>query len=93
MVNKEAIRKVEEEGIVFIDEFDKICADESDFHKNVSDEGVQRDLLPIIEGTIIETKLGNVNTDHILFICSGAFHQVKPSQMMAELQGRLPIRV
>lgn len=90
----EAIRSVEEDGIVFIDEIDKICTkkEHRDGH-DASSEGVQRDLLPLIEGTTISTKHGNVNTEHILFIASGAFHATKPSDMLAELQGRLPIRV
>ncbi|KAL9653518.1 hypothetical protein ABK040_002151 [Willaertia magna] len=92
VVIKEAIRSVEEDGIVFIDEIDKICSSYKDGH-DASAEGVQRDLLPIIEGTTVSTKYGNVKTDHILFVCSGAFHSVKPSDMLAELQGRLPIRV
>ena len=92
IVIKEAIRSVEEDGIVFIDEIDKICSSFKDGH-DASSEGVQRDLLPIIEGTTISTKYGNVKTDHILFIACGAFHSVKPSDMLAELQGRLPIRV
>merc|ERR1719329_673933 len=91
----EAIRNVEQNGIVFIDEIDKICtpAAEARFSGDASAEGVQRDLLPLVEGSTISTKYGNVDTDHILFICSGAFHSVKPSDMLPELQGRLPIRV
>jgi ATP-dependent HslUV protease ATP-binding subunit HslU len=90
----EAIRSVEQDGIVFIDEIDKICSRGSDRHgADASAEGVQRDLLPLIEGCTISTKYGNVDTDHILFVASGAFHAVKPSDMLAELQGRLPIRV
>ena len=93
-VQKEAIRAVEDNGIVFIDEIDKICA-RSEFRGggDVSREGVQRDLLPLIEGTTVSTKHGPVKTDHILFIASGAFHQAKPSDLLPELQGRLPIRV
>eukprot|EP01027_Heterolobosea_sp_BB2_P004512 GEZU01006911.1.p1 GENE.GEZU01006911.1~~GEZU01006911.1.p1 ORF type:complete len:576 (-),score=199.17 GEZU01006911.1:148-1875(-) len=93
-ITAEAIRAVEEDGIVFIDEIDKICSkkEHRDGH-DASSEGVQRDLLPLIEGTTISTKYGNVKTEHILFIASGAFHSVKPSDMLAELQGRLPIRV
>lgn len=93
-VVREAIQSAEQDGIVFIDEFDKIVTS-SDRHygADASAEGVQRDLLPIIEGSVVSTKHGNVNTDHMLFICSGAFHAVKPSDMLAELQGRLPIRV
>jgi len=92
VVIKEAMRSVEQEGVVFIDEVDKICSSYHD-SRDASAEGVQRDLLPIIEGTTISTKYGNINTDHILFIASGAFHSVKPADMLAELQGRLPIRV
>ena len=95
MVTKEAVTACEQDGIVFIDEIDKIVSS-SDMRSGGADasaEGVQRDLLPIIEGCTVSTKHGNVNTDHILFICSGAFHSCKPSDMLAELQGRLPIRV
>lgn len=92
-ITKEAITAAEENGIVFIDEIDKIC-NSSDYRgADASAEGVQRDLLPIIEGSTISTKHGNVNTDHILFVASGAFHSCKPSDLLAELQGRLPIRV
>lgn len=94
-LKKEAIAAVEETGIVFIDEIDKICSSR-DFMSRSADasaEGVQRDLLPLIEGTTINTKYGNVDTDYILFVASGAFHAVKPSDMLPELQGRLPIRV
>ncbi len=91
---KEAIHSVEQDGIVFIDEIDKIVSSSEMRHgADASSEGVQRDLLPIIEGSQVSTKYGNVNTDHILFIASGAFHQCKPADMLAELQGRLPIRV
>lgn len=89
----EAIREVENNGIVFLDEIDKICARESRGGADVSREGVQRDLLPLIEGTTVSTKHGAVKTDHILFIASGAFHVSKPSDLLPELQGRLPIRV
>jgi ATP-dependent HslUV protease ATP-binding subunit HslU len=91
---KDAIHATEQEGIVFIDEIDKICA-RSEFRGggDVSREGVQRDLLPLIEGTTVSTKHGPVKTDHILFIASGAFHMAKPSDLLPELQGRLPIRV
>lgn len=91
----EAIKVVENEGIVFIDEIDKIVSSPSDVKSSAdaSAEGVQRDLLPLVEGSIINTKHGNVNTEHILFIASGAFQSSSPSDMMAELQGRLPIRV
>jgi len=90
---QEAIREVEDNGIVFLDEIDKICARESRSGADVSREGVQRDLLPLIEGTTVATKHGPVKTDHILFIASGAFHVSKPSDLLPELQGRLPIRV
>jgi ATP-dependent HslUV protease ATP-binding subunit HslU len=91
---REAIETVENNGIVFLDEIDKICA-RSEFRGggDVSREGVQRDLLPLIEGTTVATKHGQVKTDHILFIASGAFHTAKPSDLLPELQGRLPIRV
>jgi ATP-dependent HslUV protease ATP-binding subunit HslU len=94
-VVKEAIWAVENNGIVFIDEIDKICARSSEHHitGDVSREGVQRDLLPLIEGTTVATKHGSVKTDHVLFIASGAFHLAKPSDLLPELQGRLPIRV
>ena len=92
-VIREAVDMVEQNGIVFIDEIDKICA-RSEYHgADVSREGVQRDLLPLIEGTSVSTKHGTIKTDHILFITSGAFHLVKPSDLLPELQGRLPIRV
>jgi len=90
---QEAIRQVENNGIVFLDEIDKICAREGRASGDVSREGVQRDLLPLIEGTTVATKYGPVKTDHILFIASGAFHVSKPSDLLPELQGRLPIRV
>jgi ATP-dependent HslUV protease ATP-binding subunit HslU len=90
---QEAIRAVENNGIVFLDEIDKICARDSRVGADVSREGVQRDLLPLIEGTTVSTKHGTVKTDHILFIASGAFHISKPSDLLPELQGRLPIRV
>jgi len=89
----EAIRNVENNGIVFLDEIDKICARDGRVGADVSREGVQRDLLPLIEGTTVATKHGSVKTDHILFIASGAFHISKPSDLLPELQGRLPIRV
>lgn len=89
----EAIRYVEQNGIVFVDEIDKITARQDLKGGDVSREGVQRDLLPLIEGTIVPTKHGSVCTDHILFVASGAFHYAKPSDLLAELQGRLPIRV
>ena len=92
-VTREAISVVEQNGIVFIDEIDKICARSERSGGDVSREGVQRDLLPLIEGTTVATKYGPVKTDHILFIASGAFHLAKPSDLLPELQGRLPIRV
>jgi ATP-dependent HslUV protease ATP-binding subunit HslU len=92
-VVQEAIASVENDGIVFLDELDKICAREGRIGGDVSREGVQRDLLPLIEGTTVATKYGPVKTDHILFIASGAFHVAKPSDLLPELQGRLPIRV
>ena len=84
---------VEQNGIVFLDEMDKICARSERIGGDVSREGVQRDLLPLIEGTIVSTKYGPIKTDHVLFIASGAFHSAKPSDLLPELQGRLPIRV
>jgi len=93
MIVQEAIRNVENNGIVFLDEIDKICARAERAGADVSREGVQRDLLPLIEGTTVGTKHGPVKTDHILFIASGAFHIAKPSDLLPELQGRLPIRV
>ncbi len=90
---REAIALVEEHGIVFIDEIDKICARQDMRGGDVSREGVQRDLLPLIEGTTVSTKYGAIKTDHILFIASGAFHLAKPADLLPELQGRLPIRV
>ncbi|MGD1017135.1 MAG: ATP-dependent protease ATPase subunit HslU [Roseiarcus sp.] len=92
-VVREAIHEVESNGIVFLDEIDKICAREGRGGADVSREGVQRDLLPLIEGTSVPTKHGSVNTDHILFIASGSFHVSRPSDLLPELQGRLPIRV
>ncbi len=92
-VTREAIAAVEESGIVFLDEIDKVCARTDARGGDVSREGVQRDLLPLIEGTTVSTKHGPVKTDHILFIASGAFHIAKPSDLLPELQGRLPIRV
>jgi ATP-dependent HslUV protease ATP-binding subunit HslU len=92
-VVKEAVAAVEQNGIVFIDEIDKISARSERIGADVSREGVQRDLLPLIEGTTVPTKHGAVKTDHILFIASGAFHLAKPSDLLPELQGRLPIRV
>src|ERR1019366_923431 len=95
-LTKDAVSHAENNGIVFIDEIDKVCARSSEggFRgADVSREGVQRDLLPIIEGTTVSTKHGPVKTDFILFIASGAFHLAKPSDLLPELQGRLPIRV
>jgi ATP-dependent HslUV protease ATP-binding subunit HslU len=90
---QESIHAVENNGIVFLDEIDKICVRDGRSGGDVSREGVQRDLLPLIEGTTVSTKHGAVKTDHILFIASGAFHIAKPSDLLPELQGRLPIRV
>jgi ATP-dependent HslUV protease ATP-binding subunit HslU len=92
-VIKEAIRRVEQSGIVFLDEIDKIAGYDSGAGPDVSREGVQRDILPVVEGTNVVTKYGMVKTDHILFIASGAFHVSKPSDLIPELQGRFPIRV
>lgn len=92
-IQREAVAAAENDGIVFLDEVDKIAAREGGFGAGVSREGVQRDLLPLVEGTTVATKYGPVKTDHILFIASGAFHVSKPSDLLPELQGRLPIRV
>jgi len=92
-VTRAAVNEVEQNGIVFLDEIDKVCARKNAGGADVSREGVQRDLLPLIEGTTVSTKHGPVKTDHILFIASGAFHVAKPSDLLPELQGRLPIRV
>jgi ATP-dependent HslUV protease ATP-binding subunit HslU len=95
-ITADAIKAVENDGIVFLDEIDKICSRSDSSGRagiDVSREGVQRDLLPLIEGTTVSTKHGPVKTDHVLFIASGAFHQAKPSDLLPELQGRLPIRV
>ncbi|MCA3439483.1 MAG: ATP-dependent protease ATPase subunit HslU [Rhodobacter sp.] len=92
-VTKAALAAVQDSGIVFIDEIDKVCARSDMRGADVSREGVQRDLLPLIEGTTVSTRYGPVKTDHILFIASGAFHIAKPSDLLPELQGRLPIRV
>ncbi|MEL5879353.1 ATP-dependent protease ATPase subunit HslU [Cereibacter sphaeroides] len=93
VVKATALEAVQQNGIVFIDEIDKVCARSDMRGADVSREGVQRDLLPLIEGTTVSTKYGPVKTDHILFIASGAFHIAKPSDLLPELQGRLPIRV
>lgn len=93
-VQKEAVKRVEETGIVFLDEIDKVAGNSKGGHgPDVSREGVQRDLLPIVEGSTVNTKYGPVKTDHILFLASGAFHVAKPSDLIPELQGRFPIRV
>jgi len=92
-INQEAMRIAQNDGIVFLDEIDKIAARDGGMGAGVSREGVQRDLLPLVEGTTVATKYGPVKTDHILFIASGAFHVSKPSDLLPELQGRLPIRV
>ncbi len=90
---RESVSLVEQEGIVFLDEIDKLCDREEVHGGHVSRQGVQRDLLPMIEGTTVNTRYGTVSTDHVLFIASGAFHMAKPSDLLPELQGRLPIRV
>ena len=92
-VAREAVERVEESGIIFLDELDKIAGRESGHGPDVSREGVQRDILPIVEGTTVNTKYGMIRTDHILFIAAGAFHVSKPSDLIPELQGRFPIRV
>jgi ATP-dependent HslUV protease ATP-binding subunit HslU len=92
-LKEEAVESVEQNGIVFLDEIDKICKRGESSGPDVSREGVQRDLLPLVEGTTVNTKHGMVKTDHILFIASGAFQMSKPSDLIPELQGRLPIRV
>ncbi len=92
-INREARRRVEQDGIVFLDEIDKVAGRESSHGPDVSREGVQRDLLPIVEGCTVATKYGPVKTDHILFIAAGAFHVSKPADLIPELQGRFPIRV
>ncbi len=93
LVTREALEAAEQNGIVFLDEIDKVCARQDQRGGEVSREGVQRDLLPLIEGTTVSTKHGSVKTDHVLFIASGAFHIAKPSDLLPELKGRLPIRV
>ena len=92
-VTKEAIEKAEQSGIVFLDEIDKIAGREKHTGPDISREGVQRDLLPIVEGSTVNTKYGPVRTDHILFVAAGAFHVSKPADLIPELQGRFPIRV
>jgi ATP-dependent HslUV protease ATP-binding subunit HslU len=92
-VTRIAVERVEQMGILFIDEIDKIAGRESGHGPDVSREGVQRDILPIVEGTTVNTRYGMVRTDHILFIAAGAFHTTKPSDLIPELQGRFPIRV
>jgi ATP-dependent HslUV protease ATP-binding subunit HslU len=92
-VSRTAVQRVEQSGIIFVDEIDKIAGREGAQGPDVSREGVQRDILPIVEGTTVNTKYGMVRTDHILFIAAGAFHVAKPSDLIPELQGRFPIRV
>jgi ATP-dependent HslUV protease ATP-binding subunit HslU len=92
-VNAQAIELAENVGIIFVDEMDKVVATEGGRGADVSRQGVQRDLLPIVEGTVVNTRYGYVRTDHVLFIAAGAFHKSKPSDLMPELQGRFPIRV
>jgi ATP-dependent HslUV protease ATP-binding subunit HslU len=92
-VSRIALERVETQGIIFLDEIDKIAGREGGHGPDVSREGVQRDILPIVEGTTVNTKYGMVRTDHILFIAAGAFHVAKPSDLIPELQGRFPIRV
>lgn len=93
VVNEKAVELVENHGIIFLDELDKICGPQSGHGPDVSRQGVQRDLLPVVEGTTVNTRYGQVRTDHILFIAAGAFHLSKPADLMPELQGRFPIRV
>ena len=92
-VNAEAVTLAEETGVIFLDEIDKVVASEGGKNADVSRQGVQRDLLPIVEGTTVQTRYGYVKTDHILFVAAGAFHKARPSDLMPELQGRFPIRV
>jgi ATP-dependent HslUV protease ATP-binding subunit HslU len=92
-VNEQAVELAENQGIVFLDELDKVCGPHSAHGPDISRQGVQRDLLPVVEGTTVNTRYGPVRTDHILFIAAGAFHASKPSDLMPELQGRFPIRV
>src|SRR5207244_2938048 len=93
VVAEKAVELVENQGIIFIDELDKVCGPPSSHGPDVSRQGVQRDLLPVVEGTTVNTRQGPVRTDHVLFIAAGAFHASKPSDLMPELQGRFPIRV
>jgi ATP-dependent HslUV protease ATP-binding subunit HslU len=93
VVAEKAVELVENQGMVFLDELDKICGPQSSHGPDVSRQGVQRDLLPVVEGTTVNTRYGPVRSDHILFIAAGAFHVSKPSDLMPELQGRFPIRV
>ncbi|HEV3260149.1 MAG TPA: AAA family ATPase, partial [Gemmataceae bacterium] len=93
VVAEKAVQLVENEGIIFLDELDKICGPPSSHGPDISRQGVQRDLLPVVEGTSVNTRYGPVRSDHILFIAAGAFHLSKPSDLMPELQGRFPIRV
>jgi ATP-dependent HslUV protease ATP-binding subunit HslU len=93
VVAEKAVELVENQGIIFLDELDKICGPQSTHGPDVSRQGVQRDLLPVVEGTTVNSRYGPVRTDHILFIAAGAFHLSKPSDLMPELQGRFPIRV
>jgi ATP-dependent HslUV protease ATP-binding subunit HslU len=93
VVTEKAVELVENQGIIFLDELDKICGPASTHGPDVSRQGVQRDLLPVVEGTTVNTRYGPVRTDHVLFIAAGAFHLSKPSDLMPELQGRFPIRV
>jgi ATP-dependent HslUV protease ATP-binding subunit HslU len=93
VVAEKAVELVENQGIIFLDELDKICGPQSTHGPDVSRQGVQRDLLPVVEGTTVNTRYGPVRTDHVLFIAAGAFHVSKPSDLMPELQGRFPIRV
>jgi ATP-dependent HslUV protease ATP-binding subunit HslU len=92
-VTEKAVELAENHGIIFVDEIDKVCGPQSGHGPDVSRQGVQRDLLPVVEGTTVNTKYGPVRTDHILFIAAGAFHTSKPADLMPELQGRFPIRV
>jgi ATP-dependent HslUV protease ATP-binding subunit HslU len=92
-VTEKAVELVENQGMVFVDELDKVCGPQASHGPDVSRQGVQRDLLPVVEGTTVNTRYGPVKTDHILFIAAGAFHLSKPADLMPELQGRFPIRV